>query len=133
MNIVTRLSDMGIELPPAAAPVASYVPVVVHGGFAYVSGQLPFIEGKLVTGKLGSDLGVERGIQAARGVLGVGVPQVAVFDTAFHATLPPHAYLYAIPYQLYRRYQIRRYGFHGTSHRYVAHRWRHRRGLDELP
>ena len=65
-----------------------------------------------------------RGIQAARAVLGVGVPQVAVFDTAFHATLPPHAYLYAIPYQLYRRYQIRRYGFHGTSHRYVAHRWR---------
>lgn len=66
MNIVTRLSDMGIELPPAAAPVASYVPVVVHGGFAYVSGQLPFIEGRLVTGKLGQDLGVERGVQAAR-------------------------------------------------------------------
>ena len=65
-----------------------------------------------------------RGIQAARAVLGTGVPQVAVFDTAFHQTLPPHAYLYAIPYQLYRRYQIRRYGFHGTSHRYVAHRWR---------
>ena len=66
MNIVTRLSDMGIELPPAAAPVASYVPVVVHGGFAYVSGQLPFIEGKLVTGKLGQDLSTERGIVAAR-------------------------------------------------------------------
>ena len=66
MNIVTRLAEMGIELPPAAAPVASYVPVVAHGGFAYVSGQLPFIEGKLVTGKLGSDLGIERGIQAAR-------------------------------------------------------------------
>ena len=65
-----------------------------------------------------------RGIRAARDVLGVGVPQVAVFDTAFHATLPPHAYLYAIPYQLYRRYGVRRYGFHGTSHRYVAHRWR---------
>ena len=65
-----------------------------------------------------------RGIVAARAVLGVGVPQVAVFDTAFHQTLPPYAYLYAIPYQLYRRYQIRRYGFHGTSHRYVAHRWR---------
>lgn len=66
MNLVTRLSDMGIELPPAAAPVASYVPVVVHGGFAYVSGQLPFIEGKLVTGKLGQDLSTERGIVAAR-------------------------------------------------------------------
>ncbi|WP_133365977.1 RidA family protein [Qipengyuania sediminis] len=66
MNVVTRLADMGIELPPAAAPVASYVPVVVHGGMAYVSGQLPFIEGTLVTGKLGQDVSTERGIQAAR-------------------------------------------------------------------
>ncbi|MGZ8457817.1 MAG: acetate/propionate family kinase, partial [Gemmatirosa sp.] len=65
-----------------------------------------------------------RGIRAATAVLGAGVPQVAVFDTAFHQSLPPHAYLYAIPYQLYRRYRVRRYGFHGTSHRYVAHRWR---------
>lgn len=66
MNIVSRLADMGIELPVAAAPVASYVPVVVQGDLAFVSGQLPFIEGKLVTGKLGSELGSERGIQAAR-------------------------------------------------------------------
>ncbi len=66
MNIVTRLSDMGIELPIAAAPVASYMPVVVQGDFAFVSGQLPFLDGKLVTGKLGSELGTERGIQAAR-------------------------------------------------------------------
>ncbi|HEU4699164.1 MAG TPA: acetate kinase [Gemmatimonadales bacterium] len=65
-----------------------------------------------------------KGIRAARAALGAAVPQVAVFDTAFHHTLPEHAYLYAIPYQLYRRYRVRRYGFHGTSHRYVAHRWR---------
>jgi len=65
-----------------------------------------------------------KGIQAARDVFGNGLPQVAVFDTAFHQTLPAHAYLYAIPYQLYRRYRIRRYGFHGTSHRYVAYRYR---------
>ena len=63
-----------------------------------------------------------RGIEAARAALGDGVPQVAVFDTAFHQTLPEHAYLYAIPYQLYRRHKVRRYGFHGTSHRYVAYR-----------
>lgn len=49
-----------------------------------------------------------------------GVPQVAVFDTAFHQTLPPSAYLYGIPREFYDRYRIRRYGFHGTSHRYVA-------------
>ncbi len=49
-----------------------------------------------------------------------GVPQVAVFDTAFHQTLPPSAYLYGIPREFYEKYRIRRYGFHGTSHRYVA-------------
>lgn len=48
------------------------------------------------------------------------LPQVAVFDTAFHQTLPEYAYLYAIPYELYTKYQVRRYGFHGTSHRFVA-------------
>src|SRR6266542_7013805 len=65
-----------------------------------------------------------KGIMAARDVFGSGLPQVAVFDTAFHQTLPEHAYLYAIPYQFYRRHRIRRYGFHGTSHRYVAYRYR---------
>src|SRR5687767_14183518 len=64
------------------------------------------------------------GIRAATRVLGPGVPQVAVFDTAFHHTLPEIAFLYGLPYQLYRRYKVRRYGFHGTSHRYVAHRYR---------
>ena len=64
------------------------------------------------------------GIRAARTALGPGVPQVATFDTAFHHTLPETAYIYALPYQYYRRYRIRRYGFHGTSHRYVAHRYR---------
>src|SRR5690606_24577271 len=72
-----------------------------------------------------------RALRAAQEALGPGVPQVAVFDTAFHATLPEHAYLYAIPYSFYRRYRLRRYGFHGTSHRYVA--WRHRklRGIEK--
>ena len=65
-----------------------------------------------------------RGIMAARAVLGSGVPQVAVFDTAFHHSLPETAFLYAIPYQLYRRHHVRRYGFHGTSHRYIAYRYR---------
>jgi acetate kinase len=65
-----------------------------------------------------------KGIQAVRAVLGPGVPQVAVFDTAFHHTLPEQAFLYAIPYSLYRRHRVRRYGFHGTSHRYVSYRWR---------
>ena len=65
-----------------------------------------------------------KGIYAARELLGPGVPQVAVFDTSFHSTMPEVSYLYAIPYPLYVRHKIRRYGFHGTSHRYVAYRYR---------
>jgi acetate kinase len=59
------------------------------------------------------------GIEAAR-LRFPELPQVAVFDTAFHQSLPPKAYLYAVPYELYTEQQVRRYGFHGTSHRYVA-------------
>ena len=70
-----------------------------------------------------------KGIVAARDIFGPGLPQVAVFDTAFHQTLPERAYLYALPYQLYRRHRLRRYGFHGTSHRYVAYRYRQLRSL----
>jgi acetate kinase len=70
-----------------------------------------------------------KGVAASRAVLGSEVPHVAVFDTAFHHTIPERAYLYAIPYQLYRRHKVRRYGFHGTSHRYVAYRWRELTGV----
>jgi acetate kinase len=70
-----------------------------------------------------------KGILAARNLFGSGVPQVAVFDTSFHHSIPEQAYLYAIPYHLYRRHRIRRYGFHGTSHRYVAFRYRALRNL----
>jgi acetate kinase len=59
------------------------------------------------------------GIEAARQVF-PGVPQVAVFDTAFHQSMPPHAYIYALPYSFYALHRVRRYGFHGTSHLWVA-------------
>lgn len=62
-----------------------------------------------------------KGIEAIEKTL-PGVPQVAVFDTAFHQTMPDYAYMYALPYELYEKYAIRRYGFHGTSHRYVSAR-----------
>lgn len=62
-----------------------------------------------------------KGYRAARGLLGA-VPHVAVFDTSFHQTMPEQAYLYGLPYVLYQRHGIRRYGFHGTSHRFVAAR-----------
>jgi acetate kinase len=70
-----------------------------------------------------------KGIRAARDLFGSNIPQVAVFDTSFHHSIPEQAYLYAVPYHLYRRHRIRRYGFHGTSHRYVAFRYRALRGL----
>ncbi len=66
MSIEARLEQLGITLPEAAAPVASYMPVVVHGGFAHVSGQLPFIDGTLATGRLGDDVDLEGGREAAR-------------------------------------------------------------------
>jgi acetate kinase len=107
---------------------------VVHGGERF---QLSVrIDGEVVRG---ITEGIElaplhnpanlRGIQAVSELLGPGVPQVAVFDTAFHATMPPESYLYGIPYSYYRRHKIRRYGFHGTSHRYVAYRYRRMQGL----
>ncbi|CAN5370887.1 acetate kinase [soil metagenome] len=102
---------------------------VVHGGEK-------FSESVLVTDEVmrGIDECIElaplhnpaniQGIQAARSIFGKALPQAVTFDTAFHHKLPEHAYLYAIPYQFYRRHKIRRYGFHGTSHRYVAYRFR---------
>ena len=62
-----------------------------------------------------------KGVDAITAIL-PNVPQIGVFDTAFHQTMPEHAYLYAIPYELYKKYGVRRYGFHGTSHRYVSKR-----------
>jgi enamine deaminase RidA (YjgF/YER057c/UK114 family) len=66
MSYTARLAELGITLPKAAAPVASYVPVVVHGGFAHVSGQLPFVDGQVVKGRLGDDVSVADGQAAAR-------------------------------------------------------------------
>ena len=62
------------------------------------------------------------GYKACLNVVGPDVPQVFVFDTAFHSTMPPKAYMYALPYEYYEKYSVRRYGFHGTSHKFVSHR-----------
>lgn len=65
-----------------------------------------------------------KGVAACSEIFPSSVPQVGVFDTAFHSTMPAESYLYSIPYEFYEKYRIRRYGFHGTSHRYVAYRYR---------
>ena len=59
-------------------------------------------------------------IRACQKVFGKEVPEVVVFDTAFHQTMPPKAYMFGVPYKYYEKYQVRKYGFHGTSHRYVS-------------
>ncbi|MBO4548637.1 MAG: acetate/propionate family kinase, partial [Abditibacteriota bacterium] len=97
---------------------------VVHGGEKYS-------EPVLVTEKVLKDIeelsalaplhnpANAMGIEACLAVM-KGVPQVAVFDTAYHQTMPDYAYMYALPYELYKEHGIRRYGFHGTSHKFVA-------------
>ena len=122
-------SQAGLPSLTSVADIHAVGHRVVHGGEHFTHSAvitdevLRAIEECIELAPLHNPMNI-KGILAARNVLGSGLPQVAVFDTAFHQTLPEHAYLYAIPYQLYRRYRIRRYGFHGTSHRYVAYRYR---------
>ncbi len=71
-----------------------------------------------------------QGIRACRAVFGEKVPEVVVFDTAFHSTMPPKAFMFNVPYEYYEKYAVRRYGFHGTSHRYVSARCAQLMGKD---
>src|SRR5262252_6807083 len=126
--------DSGLAQVSSVAEINAVGHRVVHGGERFTRSALITdevlreIEDCIELAPLHNPANIQ-GIVAARASLGDGVPQVAVFDTAFHQTLPEHAYLYALPYQLYRRHRIRRYGFHGTSHRYVAYRYRTMLGL----
>ncbi len=124
----------GVSAIKSTADINAIGHRVVHGGELFAESAL--IDDKVLHGIEDCiDLaplhnpGNLQGIQAARELFGKDTPQVAVFDTSFHHSIPECAHLYAIPYHLYRRYQMRRYGFHGTSHRYVAFRYRALRGL----
>ena len=100
---------------------------VVHGGETFASSVK--IDGKVMSAleeciplaPLHNPANIT-GIKACSAVMGPDVPQVAVFDTAFHQTMPPVAYTYALPYEYYEKDKVRRYGFHGTSHKYVTQR-----------
>jgi acetate kinase len=124
----------GIQQVQSAADIHAVGHRVVHGGERFTESAiitdevLQGIEDCIDLAPLHNPNNVKC-IQVARHILGPKVPQVAVFDTAFHHSLSEQAYLYAIPYHLYRRHHIRRYGFHGTSHRYVAYRYRVIRNL----
>jgi acetate kinase len=129
-------SETGIEGIRSLADLHAVGHRVVHGGEHFVRSVLLTeevirrIEGCIDLAPLHNPSNV-KGIRAVQDLLGANVPQVAVFDTAFHQTLPERAFLYALPYQLYRRHGVRRYGFHGTSHRYVAYRYRQFLQLDK--
>ena len=97
---------------------------IVHGGF-YFSESVLLSDDVMSKLELCHDFAPRHAgahLQGIRGCLSVmpGVPQVLVFDTAFHQTMEPEAYMYALPYEMYEKYHIRRYGAHGTSHRYVS-------------
>jgi acetate kinase len=100
-------------------------------GHRVVQGGEGYVESVLITKEVIRD--VENNIELAplhnpanlKGIMSVeallpGIPQIAVFDTSFHQTMPPHAYMYAIPREYYNKYKIRKYGYHGTSHKYVS-------------
>jgi acetate kinase len=126
--------DSGVSEVQSIADIHAVGHRVVHGGESFsdsvliTDDVLADIEKCIDLAPLHNPINL-RGIRAAGDLLGAKIPQVAVFDTAFHHSLAEHAYLYAIPYHLYLRYRIRRYGFHGISHRYMAYRYRTIRNL----
>ena len=127
-------ADSGVSEIQSVADIHAVGHRVVHGGEKFTDSVridddvMRGIENCIDLAPLHNPTNL-RGIRAMRQLLGPQIPQVAVFDTAFHHSLAERAYLYAIPYHLYLRYRIRRYGFHGISHRYMAYRYRTIRNL----
>jgi acetate kinase len=124
--VLRTLSDEQIGVVRALTDIDAVGHRVVHGGEAFQSSVL--IDDSVLTGiEACNDLAPLHnpanliGIKACQSLM-PGTPMVAVFDTAFHQTMPSEAYLYGLPYTLYEKHKIRRYGFHGTSHAYISKR-----------
>lgn len=126
-TVLACLTDPTDGVLESAAGIEGVGHRIVHGGEHLAESTLlddsalRLIAACSPLAPLHNPLGLE-GIQAARCLL-PGVPQVAVFDTSFHQSMPSRAYLYGLPYSYYTSHRIRRYGFHGTSHRYVSERF----------
>jgi len=124
--IINTLTDKEVGVIKEIGAISAVGHRVVHGG-EHFSRSVRIDDSVLSAIKEFADLAPLHnphnisGIEAAKSVL-PGVPQIAVFDTAFHQTMPPYAYMYPVPYEWYKMYGVRRYGFHGTSHLYVSRR-----------
>ncbi len=133
--ILNVLTDPEFSFLKSLDEIQSVGHRVVHGGETFVQSvriNEEVIEGlkaNIPLAPLHNPANIA-GIEAATKVLGTEIPQVAVFDTAFHQTMPAQAFMYGLPYEFYERYGIRRYGFHGTSHDYVSHKAAEFLGLD---
>lgn len=125
--VVDALTDKDYGVIESMSEIGAVGHRVVHGGEKF-SGSVVITEDVINAIKEVSVLSPLHnpanltGIKACEDIMGKDVPQVAVFDTSFHQSMPDFAYMYAIPYEYYEKYKLRRYGFHGTSHRYVTAR-----------
>lgn len=132
--VLTALTDQGHGVISALSEIEAVGHRVVHGGERFV-GSVVIDDEVIAAIRECNDLAPLHnpanliGIDACRKLM-PGVPMVAVFDTAFHQTMPKKAYTYALPYEYYDKYKVRRYGFHGTSHSYVSRRAAEIAGLD---
>ena len=123
--VLDTLVDENMGVIKSVSEIGAVGHRVVHGGERFASSVLVTDEVKEIIAEC-SDLAPLHNPANLNGIVVceklMGVPQVAVFDTAFHQTMPEASYMYALPYEYYENYKIRRYGFHGTSHRYVSER-----------
>lgn len=125
--VIKTLTDPTLGVISSMSEIGAVGHRVLHGGEKFSGSVL--IDGDVIAaieeccelGPLHNPHNLT-GIRACEEIMGKDVPQVAVFDTGFHQTMPEYAYLYALPYEYYEKYKIRRYGFHGTSHRYISMR-----------
>ena len=125
--VIKTLTDPTLGVISSMSEIGAVGHRVLHGGEKFSGSVL--IDGDVIAaieeccelGPLHNPHNLT-GIRACEEIMGKDVPQVAVFDTGFHQTMPDYAYLYALPYEYYEKYKIRRYGFHGTSPRYISMR-----------
>ncbi|MGM9992245.1 MAG: acetate/propionate family kinase [Candidatus Bruticola sp.] len=123
-----RSGKAGIEGVTGLQDIDAVGHRVLHSGELFNKSVL--IDDEVLQGILGlaclgplHQMAQYKGMLACREILGKDIPQTAVFDTSFHSTMEPKVFLYGLPYEYYEKYKIRRYGFHGTSHRYITHKY----------